>query len=101
MDSRNEDIIDCFEITGDIMADYLNSRTIPVSGSLTIKLSIFISKGKQTNCSIPIIGFDNWRNQLLPLLPLVRVIEDDVTKQSRKLKRKENIDKLLLLSNVI
>jgi len=83
LDSRNEDVIDCFEVTGDVMMDYLNDRTIPASGSLTIKLSIFISKGSRAKSAIPVIGFDKWENFLLPVLPVVRVIEDEVSKQKR------------------
>jgi hypothetical protein len=86
-DSRNEDIIDCFEIDGNTMAEYLNTRTVPSSGTLNIKLSVFMSLGKRASTAIPTIGFDFWKKLLLPLLPVVKVIEDEETKQKRKLKK--------------
>jgi len=74
MDSRNDDIIDCFIITSANMISYLDGRTLSASGGLQIKLAIFLKIGKRSSSHIPVIGFETWSNNLLPLLPLVRVV---------------------------
>jgi hypothetical protein len=86
-DSRNDDVIDSYEIDSQTMTTYLNGRTASKTGSLTIKLSTFMSKGVQSTTVIPVVGFDNWRYLLLPSLPLIKVINDDETIQRSKDKR--------------
>ena len=74
VDSRTDDLVDCFLINGPIMEIYLNGRKIPASGSVQIKLSTFEKLGKQyTDTITPIIGLEKWKKSLLPTLPLVQV----------------------------
>ena len=88
LDSRNDDVIDCFCIPAEKMVAYFNSRKVAASGNLQIKLAEFMNLGKQFNTVIPMIGFEKWREQLLPLLPVVKVTLDDASKEKNKQKRR-------------
>jgi len=86
-DSRNDDIIDCFCISAERMIIYFNSRRVAASGSLQIKLAEFMDLGKQFSTVIPMIGFEKWKNTLLPVLPVVNVTHNDETKRKMKVDR--------------
>jgi hypothetical protein len=73
LDSRNDDVIDCFMIPATDMILYLNSRKVAESGSLQIKLATFLTLGKQYNTVMPAIGLSEWSRSLLPVLPLIHV----------------------------
>lgn len=75
IDSRTDEIVDCFLIIGPVMEIYLNERKIPASGNVQIKLSTFEKLGTQyTDTIVPIIGLEAWKKSLLPALPLVHVV---------------------------
>lgn len=87
VDSRNDRFIDCFMIPGLIIGKYLSVRTIPSSGNIKIKFTIFEELGKQvTHTCVPVIGFNQWKDSLLPTLPVVHV-----QSPSRKKKKIKNI----------
>ncbi len=81
IDNRTDEIVDCFLIEGPGMEKYLDSITIPVSGNVQIKLSVFERLGSQyTNTITPIIGLEQWKESLLPDLPLIHVINKPIDK---------------------
>lgn len=75
IDSRTDRLIDCHVMTADNIKNYLSKRIIPNSGSVQIKLSIFEKYGyRYTDTILPILGFDAWKESLIPNMPLVKVI---------------------------
>jgi len=75
-DSRNDILVDCFVIEGDVMIEYLKSREIPESGKVTIKLTKFEELGKKfTGSIIGVPGFETWSKSLLPDLQTVHVMQ--------------------------
>jgi len=63
-DESNDSIIDCFELDGDTVVEYLGS-------SNSIKMGTFIKYGKRVNLvSGKAVGFEKWKESLLSVLPL-------------------------------
>lgn len=80
IDSITGCLVEAYEMPGSIMQVYLEGRTVPASGSITIKLATFAKLGKvYTKTAIKSTGLEKWKNALKVSLPVVRITSNRVT----------------------
>jgi len=74
-DSRTDELVECYIMSGNEMEKYLSDKKIPASGAVQIKLTKFEKLGEPyRDTIIPILGLEKWKASLLPTLPLIKVV---------------------------